>query len=125
MTVRQHAELPGKFVVLTSHGVQIFVKLRPVDVLKQILKGSHGQDTEALKTFFLIQKEDQACATALILASLETEDNIEVAEFATRAFFLFGGEPKLAPVQTGNICKSNFCINVLNIFALLIDFEKK
>lgn len=104
MVVRQHAELPKKYVVLTSHGVQIFVKLRPVDILKQILKDSHGQDTEALKTFFLIQKEDQACATALILASLEIGDDIEVAEYATRAFFLFGGEPKLAPVPTGNMC---------------------
>lgn len=102
--VRQHAEEPKKFVVLTSHGVQIFVKLRPVDILKQILKDSHGQDTEALKTFFLIQKEDQACAAALILASLETEDDIEIAEFATRAFFLFGGEPKLAPLPGSNMC---------------------
>lgn len=104
MAVRQHAEAPKKYIVLTSHGVQIFVKLRPVDILKQILKESHGHDTEALKTFFLIQKEDQACATTLILASLESEDDVEVSENATRTFFLFGGEPKLAPIPTGNIC---------------------
>lgn len=104
MAVRQHSEAPKKYIVLTSHGVQIFIKLRPVDILKQILKESHGQDTEALKTFFMLQKEDQACATTLILASLASEDDIEVSEYATRAFFLFGGEPKLAPVPTGNIC---------------------
>lgn len=109
MVVRQHSEEPKKYIVLTSHGIQIFVKLRPVDILKQILKDSHGQDTEALKTFFMIQKEDQACATALILASMESEDNIGVAEYATRAFFLFGGEPKVAPVPTGNMCKYIYC----------------
>ncbi|XP_056648274.1 nuclear pore complex protein Nup154 [Diorhabda sublineata] len=95
LVVRQHAEPPKKYIVLTSHSVQIFIKLRPVDILNQILKDSHGQDTEALKTFFAIQKEDQACATCLILASLENEDNLEVAEYAARAFFLYGGEPKL------------------------------
>ncbi|XP_072403168.1 nuclear pore complex protein Nup154 [Diabrotica undecimpunctata] len=96
LVVRQHAEPPKKYVVLTSHSVQIFIKLRPVDILNQILRDSQGLDTEALKTFFTIQKEDQACATCLILASLESDENVEVAEYATRAFFLYGGEPKLA-----------------------------
>ncbi|KAJ8921993.1 hypothetical protein NQ315_008631 [Exocentrus adspersus] len=105
MVVRQHAEAPHKYVVLTSHGVQVFVKLRPVDLLKQILRDSHGLDTEPLKAFFMIQKEDQACATSLILASLECDDNTEIAEYATRAFFMFGGEPKLSPVNTTNMCK--------------------
>nr|XP_023029758.1 nuclear pore complex protein Nup155 [Leptinotarsa decemlineata] len=103
LVIRQHAEPPKKFIVLTSHGVQIFVKLRPVDLLRQILKDSRGQETEALKTFFAIQKDDQACATCLILASLETSNTSEIVEYATRAFFLFGGEPKLAPVSSGNM----------------------
>lgn len=80
------------------------MKLRPVDILKQLLKDSRGQDTEALRTFFHIQKEDQACATALILASLESDGNKDVAEFASRIFFLYGGEPKLAPKPTSNQC---------------------
>lgn len=76
-----------------------------MDLLKQILKDSRGQDTTALKAFFTIQKEAQACATALILASLESEENIEVAELATRAFFMFGGEPQIAQMNQTNICK--------------------
>ncbi|CAG9854038.1 unnamed protein product [Phyllotreta striolata] len=114
LVVRQHAEPPKKYIVLTSHSIQIFIKLRPVDVLKQILKDSHGQDTEALKAFFTIQKEDQACATALILASLENEDNMEIAEFATRAFFLFGGEPKLAAPMNTFSGPSVFCPPVMS-----------
>lgn len=105
LVVRQHADPPKRYVVLTSHSVQIFIKLRPVDLLKQILKDSRGQDTTALKAFFTIQKEAQACATALILASLESEENIDVAELATRAFFMFGGEPQIAQMNQTNICK--------------------
>lgn len=123
--VRQHFEAPKKYVVLTSHSVQIFVKQRPVDLLRQILKESHGntcnnltmhtlkhfllgQDTAALKSFFSIQNEAQACATSLILASLESQGNITIAEFATRAFFMFGGEPQVAQLNQTNICK-RFC----------------
>ncbi|XP_066259213.1 nuclear pore complex protein Nup155 [Euwallacea similis] len=103
LVVRQHAEPPKKYVVLTSHSVQIFIKFRPLDLLRQILKDSHGQDTSALKAFFSIQKEPQACATALILASLENEENLEIAELATRAFFMFGGEPQVAQLAQTNI----------------------
>ncbi|CAH1175574.1 unnamed protein product [Phaedon cochleariae] len=113
--VRQHAELPKKYVVLTSHGVQIFVKLRPVDLLRQILKDSHGQDTEALKAFFAVQKEEQACATSLILASSGSEEE-EVSERATRVFFLFGGEPRVAPIAPANIFGSTtmFSPNIIS-----------
>lgn len=70
-------------------------KLRPVDILRQLLIDSNGPDSDAVKSFFMVQREDQACATSLILASLEGTQNIDLAEWATRAFFVFGGEPKL------------------------------
>ncbi|KAJ8983036.1 hypothetical protein NQ317_014334 [Molorchus minor] len=103
MVVRQHLEPPHKYVVLTSQGVQIFIKLRPVDLFKQILQESHGHDTDALKAFFMILKEEQGCATSIILASLESAENMEIAEYATRAFFMFGGEPKLAKMTPANM----------------------
>ncbi|KAH0999149.1 hypothetical protein HUJ04_005994 [Dendroctonus ponderosae] len=118
LVVRQHFEAPKKYVVLTSHSVQIFVKQRPVDLLRQILKESHGQDTAALKSFFTMQKETQACATSLILASLESQENIPVAELATRAFFMFGGEPQVAPLNQTNICTSIFSSNIISTPAL-------
>lgn len=106
IVVRQHVEAPKKYVVLTSHGVQIFTNLRPVDQLKQILISCQGKDSDALRAYFKIQKEDQACATALILATLQGTDNAWVSQYAASAFFLLGGEPKLAPVNTGtNMCK--------------------
>ncbi|CAG9765140.1 unnamed protein product [Ceutorhynchus assimilis] len=107
LVVRQHAEAPKKYVVLTSHSVQVFIKLRPVDMLKQILLDSNGQDTLPLTTFFSIQSEVQACATSLILASLLSEENVEIAELATRAFFLFGGEPQLIQANQQNIHQQN------------------
>lgn len=106
LVVRQHFEAPKKYVVLTSHGMHILIKLRPVDLLRQILRDSHGHNSNALKAFFTILKEDQACATSLILASLENDGNMEIADNATRAFFTFGGEPKVAPkMNETNMCR--------------------
>lgn len=98
-TVRQHAEPPRKYIVLTSHGAHIFLKLsRPLDVLRDMLINNPGMlDTEPIKAFFNVQPEEQGCATSLILAC--SEDNQDIAEGATRAFFMFGGEPKLMPVM--------------------------
>ncbi|KAL3272939.1 hypothetical protein HHI36_014397 [Cryptolaemus montrouzieri] len=98
LVVRQHYEPPRKYVVLTSQGVHILLKFRPVDLLKQLLLDGRGGDSEAIKSFFIIETEDQACATSLILASLESQTNVELAEAATRAFFIYGGEPKLAAI---------------------------
>lgn len=111
LVVRQHAEPPRKYVILTAQGAHILHKLRPVDILRQLLIDSNGPEGDAVKAFFTIQKEDQACATSLILASLEGIQNTDVAEWATRAFFMFGGEPQLLPSvdfnQTPN-CKCFF-----------------
>lgn len=95
LVVRQHAEPPKKFIVLTSQGIYVFLKLRPVDVLKNLLQESHGLESEMVKTYFRIQGEDQACAASLILACLSSAQNQEVAEYATKVFFMLGGEPKL------------------------------
>ncbi|KAK9883024.1 hypothetical protein WA026_001236 [Henosepilachna vigintioctopunctata] len=96
LVVRQHYEPPRKYVVLTSQGVHILLKYRPVDLLKQLLLEGRGPDSETVKSFFVIETEDQACAISLILACLESQTNVDLAEAATRAFFLYGGEPKLA-----------------------------
>lgn len=98
--VRQHTEPPRKFVVLTNQGAHIFLKQRPVDILKDILTACAGLDTDPIKTFFSTLQEDQACATALILACLESPQYEDCAEYATRAFFNFGKEPKLSTVPS-------------------------
>jgi nuclear pore complex protein Nup155 len=100
LVVRQHYELPKKYVVLTSQGVYIFSKLRPVDILRQLLSETQGLNSDNVKAFFMVQKEDQACATSLIIASLDVDENLELAEYATRAFFLYGGEPRLGAITS-------------------------
>ncbi|KAF5276078.1 hypothetical protein FQA39_LY00874 [Lamprigera yunnana] len=117
IAVRQHFEPPRKYVVLTAQGVHIFLKLRPVDLLKQLLLDCHGPENESVKTFFAIQKEDQACATSLILACLENVQNSEIAEWAARAFFLYGGEPKVAsnqPLITSPNVTTPFVPNIMS-----------
>lgn len=95
LVVRQHIEPPRKFIVLTTQGAHIVMKLRPVDLLREILMENKGPDSEFVKAYFQSQNEDQACATCLILACLENIQNIQISEWATRAFFMYGGEPKV------------------------------
>lgn len=114
MLVRQHAESPRKYVALTAHGAHIFLKLRPVDILRQLLVDSSGAESDSVKAFFTVQGHEQACATSLILACLQDAQNEIVAEWATRAFFLYGGEPRL-PQQVPNVnltapCKFDFVV---------------
>ncbi|OAD62095.1 hypothetical protein WN48_07748 [Eufriesea mexicana] len=92
LLVRQHMEAPRKFIFLTSQGAIIYVQVRPMDILKQLLLEQHGPDTEAVRTYFQSQSLEQACATCLILATLESSQNAELAEWATRAFFLYGSQ---------------------------------
>lgn len=81
-------------------GAEILLKLRPVDLLRQLLVENRGPEAEAVKLFFETQKEEQACATSLILACLQSSQNLQVAEWATRAFFMYGGEPKVRAAAT-------------------------
>lgn len=108
--VTQHMQKPTKYVVLTAQGAHIFLKLRPVDLLKQLLVDGRGQDSDAIKSFFGIQEGEQACATSLILACLDDPQNVDIANYATMAFFLHGGEPRLVPSlgQSASPCKILF-----------------
>ncbi|CAK9797720.1 Nuclear pore complex protein Nup154 [Anthophora quadrimaculata] len=92
LLVRQHMEAPRKFIFLTSQGAIIFIQVRPMDILKQLLLEQRGPDTEAVRAYFQSQSLEQACATCLILATLESSQNAELAEWATRAFFLYGSQ---------------------------------
>uniref|UniRef100_A0A8D8PSS0 Nuclear pore complex protein Nup155 n=4 Tax=Cacopsylla melanoneura TaxID=428564 RepID=A0A8D8PSS0_9HEMI len=97
LVVRQHYERLAKYVALGPHGVEIYSKLRPVDLLAQLLKDGNGPNSQSVKQYFHAQSEDQACASCLILACNSSTQNLTISEWATRAFFLYGGEPKPAP----------------------------
>ncbi|KAJ8408637.1 hypothetical protein AAFF_G00252720 [Aldrovandia affinis] len=95
VVVQQHNIPPKKFVLLSAKGSHIFHKLRPVDQLRHLLVGSAGGEGEEIERFFKLHREDQACATALILACSSAACDREVSVWATRAFFRYGGEAQM------------------------------
>lgn len=90
--VRQHASSQRSFVALSAQGSYLFTTYRPVEQLRQLLLHSQGFDSEAVQAFFKLHKEDQACATCLVLACSTQTSQQQVAEWATRAFFKYGIE---------------------------------
>ncbi|XP_049594009.1 nuclear pore complex protein Nup155 [Syngnathus scovelli] len=95
VVVLQHNTPPQKFVLLSAKGSQIFQKLRPVDQLRHLLVSCTGGESEEIERFFKLHREEQACATALILACSNESCNREVSQWATRAFFRYGGEAQM------------------------------
>lgn len=95
LVVRQHAEERRKFILLTSEGIHIFYKHRPIDQLSMILTDNQGPENPAVRFFFQSTKLTEACLTSLILASSShLPQEKQLVEWATLAFFRYGGEPK-------------------------------
>uniref|UniRef100_A0A7N6AE55 Nuclear pore complex protein Nup155 n=1 Tax=Anabas testudineus TaxID=64144 RepID=A0A7N6AE55_ANATE len=95
VVVQQHNIPPQKFVLLSAKGSHIFQKLRPVDQLRHLLVSCAGGESEEIERFFKLHREEQACATALILACSSAACDREVLQWATRAFFRYGGEAQM------------------------------
>ncbi|XP_076159281.1 nuclear pore complex protein Nup155 isoform X1 [Alosa pseudoharengus] len=95
VVVQQHNIPPNKFVLLSAKGSHIFHKLRPVDQLRHLLVSSGGGESEEIERFFKLHREEQACATALILACSNAACDREVSIWSTRAFFRYGGEAQM------------------------------
>ncbi|XP_055641373.1 nuclear pore complex protein Nup154 isoform X2 [Toxorhynchites rutilus septentrionalis] len=87
------AQVPKKVALLTNQGVHIVSLLKSVDILQQLLLACHGPHNEAVKAYFQVQTEPQACATSLLLACIETFKGTELGDWAAQAFILYGGEP--------------------------------
>ncbi|XP_011603164.2 nuclear pore complex protein Nup155 isoform X1 [Takifugu rubripes] len=95
VVVQQHNIPPQKFVLLSAKGSHIFQKLRPVDQLRHLLVSCAGGESEEIERFFKLHREEQACATALILACSNAACDREVSQWATRSFFRYGGEAQM------------------------------
>ncbi|KAM9841021.1 nuclear pore complex protein Nup155 [Aulostomus maculatus] len=95
VVVQQHNIPPQKFVLLSAKGSHIFQKLRPVDQLRHLLVSCAGGESEEIERFFKLHREEQACATALILACSRAACDSEVSQWATRAFLRYGGEAQM------------------------------
>jgi nuclear pore complex protein Nup155 len=95
----QHLIPPRQFACLTSAGMIIFEKLRPVDRLQDILIRTRGAESAEMKAFFQNYNADQACAMCLTLACGSSSKasfgarDVDLAQFATHAFFNYGGRP--------------------------------
>ena len=102
LVVTQHARLPRRFVALSTRGVQVLEQLRPVDQLRALLEDAGRPDADAVRAFFALHTEAQACATCLILACSDAPQDAQVAGWAERAFLLYGGEPQVVAAPPGH-----------------------
>lgn len=66
------------YSIILLQGAIILMQVRPVDILKQLLLEQRGPDTEVVRAYFQTQSLEQACATCLILATLESSQNAQV-----------------------------------------------
>ncbi|CRK98832.1 CLUMA_CG012077, isoform A [Clunio marinus] len=82
-----------KLILLTTQGAHIVELLKSVDFLQQVLVSCHGAHHDAVKAFFDIHTEPEACATSLMLACMESMIGTELSAWAKQAFFRYGGEP--------------------------------
>ncbi|XP_033636336.1 nuclear pore complex protein Nup155-like [Asterias rubens] len=89
--VTQHTVTSPSYVLLSSKGSYLVNKLRPVDQLRQLMLNNMGPDNPVVESFFKLHKEDQACATCLILACSRASSDVQVTAWATQAFFQYGG----------------------------------
>ena len=102
LLVTQHLEEPRKFIFLTSQGIHIGFKPRVVDQLLQLLIENQGYDNEAIRAFFSLHSGAQGCVIALILAcTSKLAQDEKIKEWATAAFFYYGGQSQLPYGQTG------------------------
>uniref|UniRef100_A0A1A9WLY6 Uncharacterized protein n=1 Tax=Glossina brevipalpis TaxID=37001 RepID=A0A1A9WLY6_9MUSC len=97
------AQKSKKVVLLTNQGAHIIALLKPVDLLQQLLTACHGPHHEAVKAFFRVQGEREACVTALLLACSEQYRFSDLAMWAAQAFMLYGGEPSFSNQMLGNV----------------------
>ena len=93
LLVTQDMEEQRKFVLLSTNGVHIIYKPRPVDHLKQLLMDNQGVDNEAVKGFFQLFGDLQASVACLSLACNQVSPcDKQVAEWATLAFFKYSSD---------------------------------
>ncbi|XP_025209018.1 nuclear pore complex protein Nup155-like isoform X2 [Melanaphis sacchari] len=95
LIVRQQFENRQEYITLAPQGLEIFEMLRPYDTLCELLACSQGSETDAIKTYFKNFTDNQACVACLTIICDQSLKNIKIKEYATRAFFTHGGEPKL------------------------------
>lgn len=85
-----------KIVLLTNQGAFIVTLIKPMGLLMQLLSACHGAHHDAVKNYFQVKSEAQACLSSLLIACMEAYRGTEIGLWSTQAFILYGGEPQLA-----------------------------
>lgn len=95
---------PRLFLGVTNMGIYKFIKIRPVDTLRDLIEQSKGTDTPSLKGYFKSMGLDQSCSMCLYLICCDETSstfgsplkgksswrNESVASWASQAFFRYG-----------------------------------
>ncbi|KAI8983994.1 Nup133 N terminal like-domain-containing protein [Mycotypha africana] len=103
---QQLADPPRRFIILTTEAVLFYTKLRPVDILHDIIVETRGQplavNAKAIQAFFERYGQVEACAMCLSIVC--ASDIYEVVAKASELFFEFGGVPtaSVSTQITGN-----------------------
>ncbi|XP_073944058.1 nuclear pore complex protein Nup154 [Choristoneura fumiferana] len=92
----------SRWAVVTGAGAALVAAGAAPDLLRTLLRDCRGPDAQAVKDFFQLHGVDQACACALYLACEENTSDLSISEWATRAFFLYGGQTTPAPMYQQN-----------------------
>ncbi|KAL0842019.1 hypothetical protein ABMA28_014235 [Loxostege sticticalis] len=89
----------SRWAVVTGAGAAILAAGAAPDLLRTLLRDCRGPDAHPVKDFFQLHSAEQACACAVYLACEDANtSDLSVSEWATRAFFLYGGQLAPAPV---------------------------
>ncbi|KAH8377789.1 hypothetical protein KR093_007134, partial [Drosophila rubida] len=92
-SILHNLRTPRRVVMLTNQGTHIVELLKAAHILQQLLISCKGPHHESVKMFFQTQNEQEACVTALLLATSDQLRGSDIALWATQAFMLYGGEP--------------------------------
>ncbi|KAI8435063.1 hypothetical protein MSG28_003473 [Choristoneura fumiferana] len=97
----------SRWAVVTGAGAALVAAGAAPDLLRTLLRDCRGPDAQAVKDFFQLHGVDQACACALYLACEENTSDLSISEWATRAFFLYGGQTTPAPIGQQHMQPAN------------------
>lgn len=89
----KEAQQAKKIILLTTQGAHIVELFKSADLLQQVLQTCRGAHHDAVKSFFEVHTEPESSATSLMLACMESAIGTEVSQWASQAFFRYGGEP--------------------------------
>nr|CAB3264505.1 nuclear pore complex protein Nup155 [Phallusia mammillata] len=93
----QHIQKPPEYVVITSQGVHMFNKLRPVDQLRHLLETTTDPESDIVESFFRVYKNGEALCCCIIIAMSAVPTERHIAERAVAVFLHHGGLPSQKP----------------------------